>query len=121
MMRVTWINRQNLLRQLQRVAQRKALIVMGSALATLFLFALVSPLIEAFIGQDLIGFAFAIAFFGVPLVLDFVMVRWYCHDAVVCPNCNHTLWGCGSGNFKPRKMRLRADALECPSCHTPIR
>ena len=38
----------------------------------------------------------------------------------LCPQCGASLWGCGTGNFKPWRMKVRKDVTECPTCHTPI-
>ena len=58
--------------------------------------------------------------FGIPLVVCWLLTKFYCRQAVRCPHCGASLWGCGTGNFKPRRMKVRKDVTECPTCHTPI-
>ena len=54
------------------------------------------------------------------LLVSGLMTVYYCRRAVRCPNCQHSLWNCGTGNFKPRRMRVRHDVTACPNCHAPI-
>jgi len=61
-----------------------------------------------------------VAFFGGVLVIGALMTKFYCRRAVTCPVCGASLWDCGTGNFKPRRMRLRADVHAGPNCGTPI-
>lgn len=61
-----------------------------------------------------------VAFFGGFLVIGALMTKFYCRRAVTCPVCGASPWDCGTGNFKPRRMRLRTDVHACPNCGTPI-
>lgn len=114
------INRQDLQWQLVKTAMFKSLAVMGFALAIGFGFALILPLLEAAIGKDWGMVLFLAAFFGLPLLLDTVLSRTFCRNRVRCPFCQASLWTCGTGNFKPRRMKVRADVHACPNCQTPI-
>jgi len=62
----------------------------------------------------------AIVFFGTGLLVMLVYTRWIFRKSVPCPICGGSLWDCGTGNFKPRRMRVRNDALCCPHCHADI-
>jgi hypothetical protein len=114
------INRQDLQWQLAKTAMLKSLAVMGFCVAILFGFALVLPLVEVAIGEDWVTVLFLAAFFGLPSVLDLVLRRTFCRNRVRCPFCQASLWTCGTGNFKPRRMKVRADVHACPQCQTPI-
>ncbi len=59
-------------------------------------------------------------FFGGFFAVSWTLTQFYCKPAVPCPHCGKSLWGCGTGNFKPRRMKVRRDATECPNCRTPI-
>lgn len=56
------------------------------------------------------------AFFGFPLLISWVLTQVLCKPLVRCPCCDASLWQCGTGNFKPRRMRIRSDATACPNC-----
>jgi hypothetical protein len=43
-----------------------------------------------------------------------------CRPMVVCPFCGESLWECGTGNFKPRRMKIRTGVTGCPNCRVPI-
>ena len=60
----------------------------------------------------------AVVLFGIPGLFCWWMTHAYCRKAVVCPFCGGSLWDCGSGNFKPRRMRVVAGC--CPRCETEI-
>ncbi|MGH1348008.1 MAG: hypothetical protein ACRBN8_41015 [Nannocystales bacterium] len=57
--------------------------------------------------------------FAVPALVGGLLTRRYCRRAVRCPHCDASLWGCGTGSFKARHMRIRANA--CPCCDAQIR
>ncbi len=63
---------------------------------------------------------FILLVFGLPLAVSWHLTERYCKPAVVCPHCGETLWACGSGNFKPRRMKVRYDAHSCPQCGARI-
>jgi hypothetical protein len=58
--------------------------------------------------------------FGSCLLLEWGLTHLICHRMVKCPFCGASLWNCGTGNFKPRRLRLKPDAKECPTCHAPF-
>jgi hypothetical protein len=100
----------DLLRRLRRAARRRALVSMASALPLMTLGGLAFEGIGAVVGL-----------FGGSLTVSSLMTRFYCLQAVCCPHCGGSLWYCGSGNFKPRRMHLRADARACRQCGAAIR
>lgn len=57
-------------------------------------------------------------FFGPGLLISWLMTMCYCRSAVICPHCRASLWSCGSGNFKARKVKVVAD--RCPGCEAWI-
>lgn len=109
------ISREELLKQLIRAAQFRSVVTMVAAIPLL----MIALAIDAF----LIG-AFPFAFFGLYfggfLFVSWVLTKYHCRAAVTCPRCGFSLWGCGTGNFKPRRMRVKERTVECPNCHTPI-
>jgi hypothetical protein len=62
-----------------------------------------------------------LVFFGPSALICWLMSVYYCRPKVICPYCLHSLWDCGTGNFKPRRIDVRKDARECPNCNAPIR
>jgi len=99
-----------LLRNLQRAAQVRSGVTMASVLPLMILGGLVFSEVGGVIGL-----------FGGALTVERLMTRFYCRRAVRCPNCGGSLWDCGTGNFKPRRMRLRSDAEGCRQCGAVIR
>ena len=111
------ILRHDLRRQLARAAQVRSLVSMFSMFPSLLVFGVFGPILHNETAQA-IGALLAI--FGVPLLVSSLLTRFYCRDAVRCPGCGCSLWDCGTGNFKPRRMRVRDAVRECPGCQTPI-
>jgi hypothetical protein len=57
---------------------------------------------------------------GGPMGVAWLVTRFYCRGAVSCPHCGASLWDCGTGNFKPRRMKVRDEVRACPNCRVPI-
>ena len=108
------ISRESLHRQLVRTAQVRSAV---SMLSFLLLMPLLGLLPKEWIAS---GPAVPIVLFGGFLAISWAMTEFYCKLAVPCPNCGKSLWCCGTGNFKPRRMQVRREAVECPHCHVPI-
>jgi hypothetical protein len=109
------IRREELLKQLIRAAQFRSAVTMVAAIPLLMIaFAIDAFLIGAF------PFVFFGLYFGGFLFVSWVLTKCHCRRAVTCPRCGYSLWSCGSGNFKPRRMRIKEGIAECPNCHTPI-
>ena len=107
------ISRAELLHKLVRVAQVRSVITMLSMLPIWFIG-------FAAFGDSLGHGGMAVLFFGGPLIVCWLITVCYCKPAVTCPHCGNSLWACGTGNFKPRRMKLRADIQGCPNCKAPI-
>jgi hypothetical protein len=54
--------------------------------------------------------------FGVPLLVCWAVTVKYCRRFVSCPHCGGSLWSCGTGSFKARRMRIKKDMHSCPHC-----
>lgn len=107
------ISSQELLRKLRRAAQVRALVTMPSAFPLLFVeVAVLGP----FVNQNVI----AVLFFAGPLGISALITHFYCKQTVTCPHCGSSLWHCGTGNFKVRRMRIRHDAVGCSQCHAKL-
>jgi len=99
--------------KLARAAQVRAIVTLLSA----------APIWFAWFasGGDRLGdAATALVFIGGPLLVTVLMTVLYCRSAVRCPHCGRSLWPCGTGNFKPRRMRLKESATACPGCGAGI-
>ncbi len=107
------ITREQLQRKLKRVAQVRAILTMLSVVPIVMLTGVV-------FGESMGGAWLVAGFFGGPMVVMALLTRFYCRPAVRCPNCGASLWDLGTGNFKPRRMRVRDDAWCCPKCHTGL-
>jgi|GEM_PF-1335512 hypothetical protein len=115
------IDRNELHRQLVNSAQVRSVFTMlasvpafGIGFGTLFLLALIGA-------PGILALPVALLLiFGLPLAVAHILTERYCKPAVACPHCEKSLWACGSGNFKPRRMRIRYDAEECPHCGARI-
>lgn len=103
------ISRQELLWSLQCAAQVRSLVTMLSSVALL--------IAAAVFGESLGPGGMAVVFFGGSQFVMVFLTRFYCRRAVRCPHCGNSLWPCGTGNFKPRRMRIRSDAQQCSYCH----
>lgn len=113
--------------QLIRAAQVRALVSMLSSVATIFAFAFLRFYLTDIVPvmkrqpDGWFWFLFMAAFFGSGLVVSWLMTVFYCRPKVVCPRCSHSLWDCGTNNFKPRRVRIRSGVTCCPHCYLPIR
>ena len=110
------IRRTNLHKQLCRTAQVRSIISMAAMLPAMFLG---GWMIEMH-GNELLPLLAVGIVFGIPLLVSWLLTNYYCHPHVKCQFCGHSLWKCGTGNFKPRRMRVRPDATACPGCGVPI-
>ena len=107
------IPRPELLRKLQRAAHVRSLVTMLSVLPILFVG-------FAVFGDALGHGGMAVIFFAGPLVVSALLTQVYCKRAVICPHCGGSLWHCGTGNFKPRRMKIRNDVEGCSRCHAKL-
>ncbi len=107
------ISDQQLLRKLQRAAQVRSIFSMLAILPSL----VIGGLIVGDSGNE--GLLILIVF-GIPMLVSVGITELYCKRIVSCPYCGGTMWNCGTGNFKPRRMKLRKDRDECPKCHAAI-
>lgn len=101
-----------LLRRLRHVAQVRSVITMLSIFPILLI-------AVAVFDKESTGVV--VVFFGSQLILAWFLTRFYCKRAVTCPHCGSSLWHCGTGNFKPRRMRIRRDTEGCLKCHAVLR
>jgi hypothetical protein len=100
------IRQRELLRRLVRAAQIRSVVTM---------LCMVPGVVVGGIVMECVGkTAGVLTVFGIPLVISWLLTEFYCKSAVVCPNCGGSLWSCGTGNFKPRNMKLRS--ANCPTC-----
>lgn len=115
------IVREELHQKLARAAQVRSVLTMLSVIpAWPIAFGVVVLLAQLGAPAFVINTLFIGLIFGAPLVVARILTDRYCKTAVPCPFCKGSLWACGSGNFKPRRMKVRYDAKECPHCGTPI-
>lgn len=102
---VIW--KSDLLQRLVRAAQLRSAITMVLGVVVLVFAALFMP------NSALSVFAVcAVYFFGICSILTWVL----CKPMVKCPHCGRSLWKLGTGNFKPRRMRIRSGATGCSGC-----
>jgi len=104
------ISQKWLLKRLIRTAQLWSLLTMASVVV-FGVIAGLAPLPE--------GGKVAILFGG-PLLLSSWLEKTMCRKMVTCPDCGGSLWELGTGNFKPRRMKLKPGIKECPHCQTRI-
>jgi hypothetical protein len=64
---------------------------------------------------------FGLAFVAMPATLSAFATVLLCPLVAACPVCGGSLWPCGSGSFKPRRVTVRPEVSACPHCHSPIR
>ena len=114
------IRRGELLGKLARAAQVRSVLSLLSAFPAVLVAGLLTAALQNNGPNDAVGVLALMAFFGVPFGVSMLLTKYYCRRAVVCPCCQASLWDCGTGNFKPRRMRIRADATACPHCRAPI-
>ena len=107
------ISSEYLHRKLVRAAQARAVITLLSSIPTLFLLSMIPV-------ADGMKWILLVAFFGAYFVVSWVLTATLCRRMVPCPHCQGSLWECGSGNFKARRMRIRKDVRGCPHCGAVI-
>ena len=108
------ISRLSLHKKLAKAAQARSVITLASAIVTLFVMAAIPGMAN---NASVLP---VIVFFGVPLLVSWIVTVLLCKRMVVCPACGGSLWACGSGNFKPRRMKVKDGVNCCPHCRTPI-
>ena len=115
------ILREELHEKLVRAAQVRSVSTMLSVIPTIAV-AFGAPLLLAQLGAPAVvtEIIFIPLLFGPPLIVCWILTERYCKPAASCPHCEGSLWACGSGNFKPRRMNVRYDAKACPHCGAPI-
>ena len=108
------IRKNDLRRDLVRAAQVRAIVSILAMPISLVV-------ADAFLPKAAINSPFALlVLFGPSALICWLMAVFYCRPKVICPHCLHSLWDCGTGNFKPRRIDVRKDARECPNCGSPI-
>src|SRR3954464_8669764 len=106
------INKTELRHQLAKTAQVRAAITLASFIAWL-------PCLPCLIPEWFWHSAWMLTpILGVPFLVSWLVTIKYCRKAVLCPFCQGSLWSCGSRDFKPRKMRVKAD--HCPHCQAEV-
>lgn len=103
------ISRLTLHNKLVRAAQALAVITLASLIVVLFVMA-------AFPGKGQNAPLLPLVVFGVPLVVSWIVTVFLRKRMVVCPACGGSLWMCGTGNFKPRRMKVKNSDSGCPHC-----
>src|SRR4051794_39123836 len=112
------ISRSDLYKRVVRAAQVRSGITLLSAIACLVATAVIHGLAQL---PDLgTAIVFLGMFFGLPMVISRIVTERVCKRMVTCPVCGSSLWCCGTGNFKPRRMRIRDGVTQCPYCNIPI-
>lgn len=110
----TTIQKLELHEKLVSAAHARSIVTMLSIPASLFIGVLI-------LGESASeGVTPFVLLFGVPGLVAWLVTMLHCRQSVRCPHCGSSLWGCGTGNFKPRRMKVRDNARECPGCRTPI-
>lgn len=110
------ISREELLNQLIRAAQFRSIVTMLVAIPL----AVTALAFVAFLVPRFAFVFFPIYYFGGCGFVSWMLTKYHCRPAVACPRCGTSLWDCGTGNFKPRRMKVRNNVDECPNCRTPI-
>ena len=112
---VPTISRDELYWSLARAAQLRSVV-------TLLAFLPVSVSLMLLLPKAIVDFPWSgpLILSGSLLLTGYLFTLLGCRRMVRCPHCNASLWSCGTGNFKARRMRVREDALECPGCGAAI-
>ena len=114
------ISRQTLLYRLRRAAMVRSIITMLSMLPILLVLGILLRILGEPQGAGGLMVLYFVLCFGGPAIVSGLITHFYCRREVTCPYCGNSLWSCGTGNFKPRKMRIRRDAQECSRCHAKL-
>jgi hypothetical protein len=104
------ISRSWLLRRMKKAAQIRSVASMLAFVLGLFLAVVFVPAIAP-IAMLLVAIVITTA-------VDVAVTIFLCRRSVVCPFCGESLWKCGTGNFKPRRLTLNPGIDACPSCNT---
>jgi hypothetical protein len=113
------VSASHLLLQLRRAAGMRALITLGSEIVALFSVSIILAI--AHLEPQRAGPAVLfLCVFGIPLLVCWTWTVKVCHTSVTCPSCGDSLWSCGTGNFKARRMRIKKEIHRCPHCGIPI-
>jgi hypothetical protein len=109
------ISRAWLQRRLGVAALIRSWITLPSALGVVYLLSLFPG-----IDRDRFVCLIVFLFFSIPMLIGWLVTVCICRRMVKCPYCRHSLWECGTGNFKPRRMKVRDDVQQCPNCGVPF-
>ena len=108
------ISRSTLHKKLVRAAQARSAITLASAIVSLFVMAAIPGMAQN------VTMLPVVVYFGVLFVVSWIATVVLCKKMVVCPACGGSLWMCGTGNFKPRRMKVKDGVNGCPHCGIPI-
>jgi hypothetical protein len=113
------ISRSYLLKRLALAAQLRAAITMLSQVLAMFF---ASAVFQATGIRSERGAAalLLLSVVGGCALASWACTKKICLPFVKCPSCGNSLWSCGSGNFKPRRMRIKKDVHGCPHCGIPF-
>lgn len=109
------IRREDLLHRLRVAALVRSVITLFVGMPVGLLIAMLMPA-----GLRQSAWTLMACLFGTPLVVGWLITTTICKRMVRCPTCSESLWACGTGNFKPRRMKVRANAHCCPHCGASI-
>ena len=116
---LTTVRVPHLLQQLRHAAGLRALITLGSEIIAFFLMSII--LAATGIEQKRVtSSAFFVCVFGVPLLVCWIWTVKVCRASVTCRSCGSSLWSCGTGNFKARRMQIKKGINCCPHCGVPL-
>jgi hypothetical protein len=118
------IRKDDLHRILARAAQVRSVVTMVTFVVGIFVGGGVSAVVGEVVGdipEWVTSIVLGLCAIAMPVLVAWLMTVAYCRPNVKCPQCEKSLWDCGTGNFKPRRMRVRPDVTECPHCGMPIR
>jgi hypothetical protein len=104
------VSRAELHRMLRAAAQTRSLLSMLCWVALLGVLGAVTPPLDR-------GIAACLWFAGC-VFSPWLLGQLVCRRVAKCPVCGHSLWDCGTKNFKPRRLRVRSDVDACPACNT---
>jgi hypothetical protein len=107
------VPRDELLRKLKRAAFVRVLVTLSSAVLVLFVAAGV-------LGDTVDTGWFVAIYFGGCFAVSALVTQFYCKRVVTCHCCGGSLWRCGTGSFKVRRMKIRDGIEECPCCHAKL-
>src|SRR5262245_49567512 len=112
-MRQQPISEEWLHKRLVRTAQLRSRITLSSLILPVVLIGAIPAL------ADKANILPVLLLFGIPCFVDWIVTVYVCRPMVTCPSCGKSLWQCGTGNFKPRRMRIKEGVNQCPHCGLP--